>query len=84
MKIFQGEELPQPKSMLLVSVFFLPWSNASLLSLSRDTQLNKPKTKNKRKKDIGAEKRNFPCISLLLWWSQFPSFFFLYFALFEL
>ena len=24
MKIFQGEELPQPKSMLLVSFFFLP------------------------------------------------------------
>jgi len=36
MKIFQGEELPQPKSMLLVS--FLTWSSTSLFSLSRDTQ----------------------------------------------
>ena len=38
MKIFQGEELPQPKSMLLVSVFFLTWSSTSFFSLSKDAQ----------------------------------------------
>ena len=62
MKIFQGEELPQPKSMLLVR--FVAWSSTSFLRLSKKV--------GKRSEEKGEMSRKS---RILFWYSNiFPTF----------